>query len=168
MILLNVCLRTFKNNKILHNNISHQFLRRRSHLPDLASPFVPGDFRTDENIGLAAQQTIWCQCYKTFFLRWWRRGQISSSVHNWQSLFSQVYHLPVTPGAYPRRKHLKGAPIGLTLALPSNYNTWLERVSKDKPSSLLGLVISDEGKKFYNIGHWCQSYNNTSFLLTDK
>ncbi len=24
-------------------------------------------------------------------------------------------------------------------------------VSKDKPSSLLGLVISDEGKKFYNI-----------------
>ncbi len=51
----------------------------------------------------------------------------------------------------PRRKHLKGAPIGLALALPSNSKTWLERVSKDKCTSLLGLVISDEGKEFYNI-----------------
>ncbi len=29
----------------------------------------------------------------------------------------------VTPGAYPRRKHLKGAPIGLALALLSNSKT---------------------------------------------
>ncbi len=48
-------------------------------------------------------------------------------------------------------KHLNGAPIGLALALPSNSKTWLERVSKDKCSNLLGLVISNEGKKFYNI-----------------
>ncbi len=47
--------------------------------------------------------------------------------------------------------HLKGTPIGLALALPSNSKTWLERVSKDKPSNLLGLDISDEGKKFYNV-----------------
>ncbi len=39
----------------------------------------------------------------------------------------------------------------MALALPSNSKTWLERVSKDKPSSLLGFVVSDEGKKFYNI-----------------
>jgi hypothetical protein len=52
-----------------------------------------------------------------------------------------------TPGAYPRRKHLKGAPIGLPLAMPSNSKTLLERVSKDKCSSLLDLFISDEGKK---------------------
>jgi hypothetical protein len=52
-----------------------------------------------------------------------------------------------TPGAYPRRKHLKGASIGLALALPSNSKTLLERVSKGKPSSLLGLVVSDEEKK---------------------
>jgi hypothetical protein len=57
----------------------------------------------------------------------------------------------VTPGAYPRRKHLKGAPIGLALALPSISKTRLERVSKDEPSSLLGPVVSEEGKKFYNI-----------------
>jgi hypothetical protein len=54
-------------------------------------------------------------------------------------------------GAYPRRKHLKGAPIGLALALPSNSKTSFERVSKDKRSSLLGVIISDKGKKFYDI-----------------
>jgi hypothetical protein len=57
----------------------------------------------------------------------------------------------VTSGAFPRKKHLKGAPIGLALALPSNSKTWLARVSKDEPSSLLCLVVSDKGKKFYNV-----------------
>jgi hypothetical protein len=59
--------------------------------------------------------------------------------------------LLVTPGAYPRRKHLKGAPIGLAPPLYSNSNTQLERVSKDKQSSLLGLIVSNEGKKFDEI-----------------
>jgi hypothetical protein len=59
--------------------------------------------------------------------------------------------LLVAPGAYPRRKHLKGPPIGFALALPSNYKTQLERVIKGKPSSLLGLVVSDKGIKFYNL-----------------
>ncbi len=45
---------------------------------------------------------------------------------------------------------MKGPPIGFALALPSNSKTQVERVSKDKPSSLLGLVICDKGKKFYN------------------
>jgi hypothetical protein len=64
--------------------------------------------------------------------------------------------LLVTPGEEEgrRRKHLKGTPIGLALALPSNSKTWLERVSKGKPSRLLGLIISDEGKKFCNIDTW--------------
>jgi hypothetical protein len=71
----------------------------------------------------------------------------------WQSLSSLVYHLMETPGAYPRRKHLKGAPIGFALALPSKSNskTCLERVSKDQHFSLLDLNISNEGKKFFNI-----------------
>jgi hypothetical protein len=59
--------------------------------------------------------------------------------------------LLVTPGAHPVRKHLKVPPIGLALALPSNFKTQLERVSKGKPSSLLGLVISDEGKSFITL-----------------
>ncbi len=57
----------------------------------------------------------------------------------------------VTTGAYPRRKYLEGPPNWFALALPSNSKTSLESVSKGKPSSLSGLVISDEGKKFYKI-----------------
>ena len=62
-----------------------------------------------------------------------------------------VYHLLVAPGAYPRGKHLKGPPIGFAQALSSNAKTQMERVTKGKPSSLLSLVISNEGKKFYNM-----------------
>ncbi len=47
--------------------------------------------------------------------------------------------------------------IGFGLALPSNSKTWLERISKGKPSSLLGLMVSDEGKKFYNTAAWGQA-----------
>ncbi len=36
----------------------------------------------------------------------------------------------------------------MALALPLNSKTQLERVSKDKPSSLLRLAVGDEGKKF--------------------
>ncbi len=77
----------------------------------------------------------------------------------------------VTTGAYPRKKHLKGTPIGLALALPSNSKTWLEKVYKDKPFSLLGLVISDEGKEFYNIDTWCVCIilvSNISFIVELK
>ncbi len=49
-----------------------------------------------------------------------------------------------TQGAYPKRKHLKGAPFGSALDR-------LERVSKDEPSSLLGLVISDDGNFFITL-----------------
>ena len=60
-------------------------------------------------------------------------------------------------------KKEKGPPVGFALALPSNSKIQLERVTKGKPSSLLGLVVSDEGKKFYNIDTWCQGYQ-TVFL----
>ncbi len=53
--------------------------------------------------------------------------------------------------AYPRREHLKGAPIGLALALLSNYKTDWKGFSKDKHFSLLGLIVINEGEKFYNI-----------------
>jgi len=72
-------------------------------------------------------------------------------------------------GACPRRKHQQGPPIGFALALPSNSKIRLERVTKGKPSSLLGLAVSDEGKQFYNIDTWCQSYIIFFFATnTDK
>jgi hypothetical protein len=59
--------------------------------------------------------------------------------------------LLVTTGAHLRRKNLKDAPLGLALALVANFWTEQESVGKDKGSSLLTLIISNEGKKFYNI-----------------
>ncbi len=37
-------------------------------------------------------------------------------------------------------------------------------------SSLLGLVVSDEGKKFYNIDTWCQCFKTFLFaaVVTNK
>jgi hypothetical protein len=72
----------------------------------------------------------------------------------------------VIPGAYPRRKHLKGAPIGLALALLTNSKTSLERVSKDKPSSLLGLLISNEEKSV--LYHWHQIGPSRHSFTTSK
>jgi hypothetical protein len=51
----------------------------------------------------------------------------------------------------PKKEASERSCIRLALALPSNSKTQLERVTKSNPSSLLGLVISDEGKKFFNI-----------------
>jgi len=48
--------------------------------------------------------------------------------------------------------------------LTCKHLTGLERLSKDKPSSLLGLIINDKGKKFYYIDIWCQSYKTVSFV----
>jgi hypothetical protein len=59
--------------------------------------------------------------------------------------------LLVTPGVYPRRKHLKGTPVVLALALPSNSKPCVKRVSKDKPSSFLDLVVSDKGNFFITL-----------------
>ncbi len=68
----------------------------------------------------------------------------------------------------PKSKHLKGPTIGFALALPSNSKTWLGKVTKGKPSSLLGLVVNDEGKKFYNIDTWCQGYQKIFFVADDE
>jgi hypothetical protein len=45
--------------------------------------------------------------------------------------------------------------LGKFLVLPANVRLdW--KVFASKHSSLFGLIISDEEKKFYNIDTWCQ------------
>jgi hypothetical protein len=63
---------------------------------------------------------------------------------------------------------MKGAPIGSALALPSNSKTCLERVSNDKQSSLLSLIVCDEGKKFYNIDTMYPLENTPSKVILKK
>jgi len=51
------------------------------------------------------------------------------------------------------------------LALPSNSKTWLERVSKDKPSSLEGVVVGDDAKTFYTPDTWPAFDEATFFTI---
>jgi len=55
--------------------------------------------------------------------------------------------------------HLSGASfLGKLLALPANVRLDWKVIVRYKHSSLFGLVISNEGKKFYNIDTWCKGY----------
>jgi hypothetical protein len=49
-----------------------------------------------------------------------------------------------SPRSLPKKE---ASERGFALALPSYSKTLLERVSNGEPSRLLGLIISDEGKK---------------------
>jgi hypothetical protein len=55
------------------------------------------------------------------------------------------------PGAYPRVEYLKGASLGLPLASLKN-KTRLEKLARDKHSSLLRTFVNCGRKKFYGIG----------------
>ncbi len=44
--------------------------------------------------------------------------------------------------------------LGKLLVLPANVRLDWKVIASYKHSSLFGLVISDEGKKFYNIDTW--------------
>ncbi len=48
----------------------------------------------------------------------------------------------------------EGPPDWVCSGLALKFLDPMERVSKGKPSSLLGLIVSDEVKKFYNIDTW--------------
>jgi hypothetical protein len=48
--------------------------------------------------------------------------------------------------------------LGKLLVLPINVRLDWKVIARYKHFSLLGHVISDEEKKFYNIYTWCQCY----------
>jgi hypothetical protein len=54
------------------------------------------------------------------------------------------------------------------LGLPSDSKTQLERVFKGKPSSLLGLVVSDEEKRFYNFDYQEIPFESITSLCVDN
>ena len=70
-------------------------------------------------------------------------------------VFGKIYQSSLTfagsTRSLPKKEASERSSNWFALALPSNSQTQLERVTRGKLSSLLGLVISDEGKKFYNI-----------------
>jgi len=92
---------------------------------------------------------FWCQCYKDFFASLLTKRPNKLECLYLAITFQSSLTFAGSTRSLPRRKHLKGPPIGFALALPSNFKTRLERISKGKPSSLLGLIVSDEGKKSF-------------------
>jgi len=60
-------------------------------------------------------------------------------------------------------EHLSDAPfLSKLLEFPANVRLDWKVIACYKHSSLFGLINSDKGKKFYNIGTWCQ-LNKTFF-----
>ncbi len=60
-------------------------------------------------------------------------------------------------GAYPVVYTARGS-THVSSGLVRKYYIRLERLARDKHSSLIALVISEEEKKRYNIDHRYQSY----------
>jgi len=59
--------------------------------------------------------------------------------------------LRVRPGAYPRVEHLKGASLGLSLALPANIRLGWKGLPGPN-TSLLRKSVNCGCKKFYSTG----------------
>ncbi len=65
-------------------------------------------------------------------------------------------------------EHLSDASfLGKLLVLPANVRLDWKVITSYEHSSLFGLVISNEGKKVYNIDIWWQCYE-TFVIVTDS
>jgi hypothetical protein len=63
-------------------------------------------------------------------------------------------------------EHLSDASfLGKLLLLPANVRPDWKVIACYKHSSLFDLIISNEGKKFYNIDTWCQCHQTFSSSL---
>jgi hypothetical protein len=56
--------------------------------------------------------------------------------------------------------------LGKLLVLPANVRLDWKLIARHKHSSLFGLVVSNEEKKFYNIDTWCPRYEKTFLFFT--
>ncbi len=57
--------------------------------------------------------------------------------------------------------------LGKLLVLPVNVRLDWKVISRYKHSSLFGRVVSNKGKKFYNIDTWSVSILKTFFFVAD-
>ncbi len=92
------------------------------------------------------------QCYVTFLRPQFTKVPNKLACLSLEGLPSLVYSLWVRIGAFPRIRHLKGAPLLKALSLNCKHYTLLERLPKDKQSSLLWTFINYGRKMFCNIG----------------
>jgi hypothetical protein len=68
------------------------------------------------------------------------------------NLFSQVLEFEGKARANPNLSDASF--LGKLLVLPANVRLDWKVIARYKHSSLFGLIVSNEGKKFYNIDTW--------------
>jgi hypothetical protein len=84
-----------------------------------------------------------------------------------ETLSSQSWNLRARPEP-TQLEHLSDASfLGKLLVLPENVILDWKVIARYKHISLLGLVVSNEGKKFYNIDTWCQRRLNFFCFVAD-
>jgi hypothetical protein len=75
-----------------------------------------------------------------------------------ETLSSQVLEFEGRPEPTQLETLSDASFLGKLLVLPANIRLDWKVVARYKHSSLFGLIISNEGKKIYNIDTRCQSY----------
>ncbi len=108
---------------------------------------------------------IRCQCYETFFLCCWQRGQIRFlCLCLYLAIpFQSSLTFAGSNRSLPKKEASDASFFGKLLVLPANVRLDWKGIARYKHSGLLGLIISNEGKKFYNIDIRCHCYK-TIFL----
>ncbi len=87
---------------------------------------------------------------------------------SFETLSSQVLELEGKARANPMEHLSDTSFLGKFLAFPPNVRLDWKVIASYKHSSLLGLVISDEGKKFYNIDTRRQCYLTFFFVFSNN
>jgi hypothetical protein len=81
-----------------------------------------------------------------------------------ETLSSQVLLFEGKVRATQLEHHSDAFFLGKLLVLPANVRLDWKVIARYKNSSLLGLVVSDEGKKFCNIDHRSSMFSFFSFV----
>jgi len=97
---------------------------------------------------------VWCKCYKTFFChhQWWCpiswRGCPWKSYPSGRRIWRQGQRKPILEDLSDASFFEK------LLVLPTNVRPDWKVIARYKHFSLLGLIISDKERRFYNIDTW--------------
>ncbi len=115
-----------------------------------------------------AVKTALVQCYKTFFpfALITRPNKLEGLPLN--TLSSQIFELRARQEQTQLEDLSDASFLGKLLLLSANVRLDWKVIAKYKHSSLFGLFMSNEEKKFYNIDTWCQCYKDFSFVADNE
>ncbi len=112
---------------------------------------------SDKEKGNFAQLVTWVQFYKTFYGLNLRIFVISSSVCPWQIL-QPTLMLVGKSKTFPSQEPFTCSALGQAPGLAHKQQTRLDRLARDKVSSLLQKLVNYDRKKLNNIVNRGQRY----------